>query len=569
MIDAEPSSRFFLGLDLGQAADYTALAILEQDALTTSAGKHTYNVRHLQRYELGTAYPNIVADLRRILSRRPLLHAWAALAVDATGVGAAVVDMIRPFFPGMAAVTITGGRDTTAVVGGYNVPKLSLVSTLQVLLQSRRLRIASQLPAAEVLGRELQAKAEHAVEGRDALRQLFLGWIPGISGVLATMKHQGFVGSDAFRIQEELHGREQVLRINSARAANVAGRDIQFQSIGRDAAHYEALSRFGMSSLPQQARIWDRGQKALDVGPGRIQAGAAGYDRASAMHDFAGSIAHRVALAQHDAEGRRQTFILGHEKTAAAQTTRKARANLAQQQKQLEIAQRDVGRGGGDEEAQMRRRLDLEEQLVRFKEAQRVLDDAMAQERRLAIQQSSTLNQLGDQRLRIVQQESERLRSIIREEKEHETSRREPFGLLHPRKQMTYLGIAKKLQMGMNLTTRDIEVAQSAPGNLFGERLRKIAMSRTGVGSVLQQIQGMLPELGARQKHAEKALAAVNQQFQVQIQLNEKSVADQLVKEVLPAINRAVEGVKTHFQTEQQRMLNQMWINQRQQFPGA
>jgi hypothetical protein len=55
-------------------------------------------------------------------------------------------------------VLITVGHEVTiGDDGAWHVPKKELVSTLQVLLQSRRLLIAGRLPDAETLQRELLA----------------------------------------------------------------------------------------------------------------------------------------------------------------------------------------------------------------------------------------------------------------------------------------------------------------------------------------------------------------------------------------------------------------------------
>jgi hypothetical protein len=129
--------------------------VLERKALSPGALRPVYSLRHLERFELGTSYPAIVRAVSSLLGRPPLAQSWTALAVDKTGVGAAVCDLLRPAFPAMATVVITGGKEATTEFGGFRVPKADLVSVLQVLLQGRRLKIASGLEAAEVLVREL------------------------------------------------------------------------------------------------------------------------------------------------------------------------------------------------------------------------------------------------------------------------------------------------------------------------------------------------------------------------------------------------------------------------------
>jgi hypothetical protein len=150
---------YFAGLDLGQAGEYTALAVLERtmgpDPERGGEVAH-YAVRHLERFPLEAAYTAVCRRLRELFSDPPLRN--SAIVVDQTGVGKAVVDMIRGIgLPvGLTRVTITAGHAAgKAEGGGWLVPKLALVGTLQVLFQSRRLHIASALPDAATLRREL------------------------------------------------------------------------------------------------------------------------------------------------------------------------------------------------------------------------------------------------------------------------------------------------------------------------------------------------------------------------------------------------------------------------------
>lgn len=154
-------SIFFAGLDLGQVNDPTALAILErqrrhQRIRSTIEPPPVYHVRHLQRFPLGTSYPAIVAGVRDILTRPPLNKSTVFLAVDKTGCGAPVCDLLRLVFPSLAAVSITGAEHVSVGPAGLNVPKRELASTMQVLLQGRRLLVAKNLPEAELLTKELQ-----------------------------------------------------------------------------------------------------------------------------------------------------------------------------------------------------------------------------------------------------------------------------------------------------------------------------------------------------------------------------------------------------------------------------
>ena len=89
------------------------------------------------------------------------------LIVDQTGVGQAVMDMLRrvsvtrEIWP----VTITTGLKMSNDYGSWSVPKKDLVATMQVLLQTRRIKVAEALAEAEMLATELtnfQAKVPPA-----------------------------------------------------------------------------------------------------------------------------------------------------------------------------------------------------------------------------------------------------------------------------------------------------------------------------------------------------------------------------------------------------------------------
>ena len=145
-----PKPTFTVGLDLGQAQDFTALAIVE------STRQLEHSVRYLHRWPLGTSYPKIVADVCQIVRLPPL--EYPTLVVDATGIGRAVTDLFREadLWANLKPVTIASGTHTTFEAGYHRVPKKELVSSLQVVLQSQRIGIAKQLPYAATLVREMQ-----------------------------------------------------------------------------------------------------------------------------------------------------------------------------------------------------------------------------------------------------------------------------------------------------------------------------------------------------------------------------------------------------------------------------
>jgi hypothetical protein len=159
-------SVFYSGLDLGKRSNFSAFAadevertIPDRENPKTPALRH--NCRWLQRWPLGTPYPEICAAVGRMYARPPL--AGSMLLVDSTGVGIGVVDMLKDYCwrnkveVHIRPVTITGGSSVTPASDGIHVAKKQLASALQSALQGRRVRIADQLPEADVLRRELEA----------------------------------------------------------------------------------------------------------------------------------------------------------------------------------------------------------------------------------------------------------------------------------------------------------------------------------------------------------------------------------------------------------------------------
>jgi hypothetical protein len=194
---------YYCGVDLGQAADYTAVCLIEVplwagpevdfdgwgvfipeglegwvppsrlsprtarqvERINFELGRPPHpplNLVHLERYELGTPYPTVISRVTRLLKHFPISEHpnHTRLVIDATGVGRPVVDSFRAQGVYPIGITIHGGDRVTQEIGGpreltLRAPKRDLVSAVQTLLQNNRLRIAAGLPLADVLRREL------------------------------------------------------------------------------------------------------------------------------------------------------------------------------------------------------------------------------------------------------------------------------------------------------------------------------------------------------------------------------------------------------------------------------
>jgi len=152
--------KFFVGLDLGQANDYTALVVLEKHY---EKNESVYDVVKLERTR-GMPYPGIIEKTQEIM-RSPALVNEAILIVDQTGVGRPVVDSFRKAKLRPIGIMIHGGDKVGHDGSTWRVPKRDLVGMLQVLLQNSRLRVSWKLRLAKILSGEMlnfKAKIDQA-----------------------------------------------------------------------------------------------------------------------------------------------------------------------------------------------------------------------------------------------------------------------------------------------------------------------------------------------------------------------------------------------------------------------
>ena len=170
--------KVFLGVELGQVSDVTAIAVVESRTFPILRSEKTYGdrwvdvhpvyqapdgtetrehppvtfaLRHLERIPAGVSYPEIV-------SRVESLHARLGnppVILDSTGVGKAAVELFRPSGFNLSVFTLMAGDQMVQDGSSYRIPKRDVISTTQVLLQTGRLKIARSLPHASLLAREL------------------------------------------------------------------------------------------------------------------------------------------------------------------------------------------------------------------------------------------------------------------------------------------------------------------------------------------------------------------------------------------------------------------------------
>ena len=166
--EAKPlRSRRTLGVDIGRVQDHTAVALVECHEVLTDFDNHgaayrkeeRMTVRYLERMPLGMSWPDIVKRLRDIQFSMAPDDRPKTIVVDKTGVGDAVLSMIREarIAGQVIGINITGGLDMSLTNHSYNVPKRDLITNLQVLLQGKQLQVARRLPDAALLVKEMQS----------------------------------------------------------------------------------------------------------------------------------------------------------------------------------------------------------------------------------------------------------------------------------------------------------------------------------------------------------------------------------------------------------------------------
>ena len=163
---------YVISVDLGQAADFTAIGILKRVPQQTGQTKDLYSKHgqelsreysdhfHLvyaHRVPLHTSYPDQVATIVQLCGRAP--GSYQVIA-DATGVGRPVVDLMRQAGLPVIGCVITAGLGQShqnKETGFWMVPKRELVTRAQTYMQQGRLKIGGKLKLADIIVKELLA----------------------------------------------------------------------------------------------------------------------------------------------------------------------------------------------------------------------------------------------------------------------------------------------------------------------------------------------------------------------------------------------------------------------------
>ena len=166
---------FHIGLDLARESDFSAASVIEKK---THLDRHNrafhieFNTIMLKRWERKTPYPTIVSDISQRLKFEPFTQIYSDnwkpillpcfLAVDRTGIGTAVMDIIKDdaFISRRCEIRpihISGGFRQHEHRDFDSIPKSDLIQNLVVAFQQKEsFKISSALPEAVNLVGELE-----------------------------------------------------------------------------------------------------------------------------------------------------------------------------------------------------------------------------------------------------------------------------------------------------------------------------------------------------------------------------------------------------------------------------
>ena len=157
---------YYLGVDIGKMRDHAAYVLLEYRVIPT--GKRdpaTYQALYrrelrvvmAEQFRLQTAYQVVIARLQRLCAHPHLAHN-TQLILDGTGKGEPVEEMFRDAkLPvTLLPICITSGGKVTVNGSWRSVPKVDLVTSLELLLERGYLKISTAMPQGDLLRNELR-----------------------------------------------------------------------------------------------------------------------------------------------------------------------------------------------------------------------------------------------------------------------------------------------------------------------------------------------------------------------------------------------------------------------------
>ena len=163
--------RYFVGVDLGKKHDPSTVAVVEAQYSPTFTAH--YFVKYLKRFTLRMLYTDVASQLARMhdqLKAHAVKQGKIAMityALDATGVGESVAELVEKALPGqeIKKIYLTGGINVN--VENYHeihLPKSQMISTLVSLLDSKHIYLTKKSREIDAILDELANYEIHVSE---------------------------------------------------------------------------------------------------------------------------------------------------------------------------------------------------------------------------------------------------------------------------------------------------------------------------------------------------------------------------------------------------------------------
>lgn len=142
--------RYWIGVDLGQANDFSAVCVILDEQLPVAhggrivLGQRTRTVVYADRFK-GVSYPAVADHITRLRNAHPF-GGKSELVIDGTSLGRVVSDLLDDQGVDHHAVQMVVGQNVARKGKYYNAGKTLLIETASVMFASGELTFAEDLP---------------------------------------------------------------------------------------------------------------------------------------------------------------------------------------------------------------------------------------------------------------------------------------------------------------------------------------------------------------------------------------------------------------------------------------
>lgn len=142
--------RFWIGADLGQANDFSAICVIKDECLPTiinkrvELGPQKRTIIFADRFR-GVSYVDVVDHMIRLKNAKPF-GGKSLLVIDGTSIGRVVSDMLQDQNVPHTAVQMTAGQEWRRKGRYVNASKTLMIENTSVLFAAGELKFAHDLP---------------------------------------------------------------------------------------------------------------------------------------------------------------------------------------------------------------------------------------------------------------------------------------------------------------------------------------------------------------------------------------------------------------------------------------